>query len=198
MSTPAAWQQTNLQFLRRRRQLWELLFGLFELSCCHRDELFTGRAVIKWGRQSCGQAHLTTENNLLATQRKGCSWFTMALAAQWHQEAVAKSRGQVRGCDDHCVWAHCVEQVHHLWTISGKKKVVSISLGRMLLEQWCSQCSYLYSIFFCADVLACQQSKSTRRVTEWGSDMLPLTEPIGGATNKQCERGDRFIYFLYI
>lgn len=39
VSMQAAWLQTNLQFLRRRRPLWGLLFELSVSSCFHLDEL---------------------------------------------------------------------------------------------------------------------------------------------------------------
>lgn len=42
----------------------------------------------------------------------------MALAAQRHQEAVSQSGGQIGGGDDHRVWAHSVEKVHNLQTVS--------------------------------------------------------------------------------
>lgn len=38
----------------------------------------------------------------------------MALTAQRHEEAVSQSGGQIRGGDDHCVWAHSMEEVHDL------------------------------------------------------------------------------------
>lgn len=38
----------------------------------------------------------------------------MTLAAQWHQEAVSQSRGKIRGRNNHCVWAHRMEEVHYL------------------------------------------------------------------------------------
>lgn len=38
----------------------------------------------------------------------------MTLAPQRHKEAVTQSGRQVRRCDDHCVWAHCVEKIHNL------------------------------------------------------------------------------------
>lgn len=38
----------------------------------------------------------------------------MTLAPQGHKEAVSQSGRQVRGGDDHCVWAHSVEKIHNL------------------------------------------------------------------------------------
>lgn len=38
----------------------------------------------------------------------------MTLTPQRHKKAVSQSGRQVRGGDDHCVWAHSVEKIHNL------------------------------------------------------------------------------------
>lgn len=43
---------------------------------------------------------------------------TLALTAQRHEEAVSQSGGQIRGGDDHCVWAHSMQEVHDLQRVS--------------------------------------------------------------------------------
>lgn len=42
----------------------------------------------------------------------------MALAPQRHKEAVSESGRQVRGGDDHRVWAHGVEKIHNLQPVT--------------------------------------------------------------------------------
>lgn len=52
----------------------------------------------------------------------------MALAAQRHEEAISQSGGQIRGGDDHCVWAHSMKKVHYLQTVSERLRYWSMYL----------------------------------------------------------------------
>lgn len=53
------------------------------------------------------------------------------------------------------------------WGQPVAKQAVSVSKGGTLLDRWRSRCSYLYSVFFCADVLACQQPE---KQGQWQSE----------------------------